>query len=191
VHRASGHDGHPFAQVAGTTTRSSGRRLAIWLIGAAIVVVLAAAALFVGFAPSTGINVGQQAPPLTGTTIDGRTVNLADFRGRPVVVNFWASWCIPCRQEFPLFKDEQAAHPELVFLGVVYHDTPDLARAFVADQGATWPSLIDPGDAMATAYKMAAPPQSYFIDASGIIRSRQIGTVSREDFDRQYAAIAK
>ena len=156
-----------------------------------MVVVLAAAALFVGFSPSTGINVGQQGPPLSGTTIDGRTVSLADFRGRPVVVNFWASWCIPCRDEFPLFKDEEAAHPDLVFLGVVYKDSPDFARAFAAEQKANWPSLVDPDGSMATAYQMAAPPQTYFIDRSGIVRSRQIGEVSREDFERQYAAIAK
>ena len=128
---------------------------------------------------------------MAGTTIDGRQVSLADFRGRPVIVNFWASWCTPCREEFPLFKDEQAANPDLAIVGVVYQDNADSARAFATQEGATWPSLVDPGATLATAYQMVAPPQTYFIDRSGVVRSRQIGEVSRADFERQYAAISQ
>jgi cytochrome c biogenesis protein CcmG, thiol:disulfide interchange protein DsbE len=143
-----------------------------------------------GASGNVGVGVGQQAPPLSGTTLDGRTVSLADFRGKPVVVNFWASWCVPCRNEFPLFKDAEARHPELVFLGVVYQDDARSAAAFATTEGANWSSLTDPDGSRAKEYQVVAPPQSYFIDRNGIVRSRQIGEVSRDDFERQFAAIA-
>jgi cytochrome c biogenesis protein CcmG, thiol:disulfide interchange protein DsbE len=107
-----------------------------------------------------------------------------------VVVNFWASYCVPCRDEFPLFKGELARHPDLVVIGVVYKDSPDLARAFYARFGATWPTIQDPQGRLAAAYRVVAPPQSYFVDRAGIVRSRQIGQVVEADFDRQFAAIS-
>ena len=138
-----------------------------------------------------GTDVGQHAPPLSGTTIDGRTVALADFRGKPVVVNFWASWCVPCRDEFPIFSEAIKRHPDLVILGVVFQDDAASARAFVTGEGAGWSSVTDPDGSLAKAYRIVAPPQSYFIDRSGVVRSRQIGEIpGTEDFERQYAAIA-
>jgi cytochrome c biogenesis protein CcmG, thiol:disulfide interchange protein DsbE len=136
-----------------------------------------------------GVLVGDQAPPLTGVTLDGRSLSLADLRGRPVIVNFWASWCVPCQAEFPLFRDARARHPELAILGVVFDDDPAAARRFATAQGADWPSLSDPDRSRATTYTVVAPPQTYFIDRNGIVRSRQIGQLTVEDFERQYAAI--
>lgn len=118
-------------------------------------------------------------------------MRLVDFHGRPVLVNFWASWCVPCRSEFPVFRDGLARHSDLVVLGVVYQDDPDAARSFATSFGASWASLIDPSGAMAQAYRVVAPPQSYFIDRAGIIRSRQIGEMTADDFERQYAAISR
>ena len=199
MHRSPDDDRHAFAQVTDGSRTTRGSRpgfLALGLIGfVAVGAVVAAIALrgpggSTGSTGSTGVNVGQIAPQLAGTTLDGRSVSLADFRGRPVVVNFWASWCIPCRDEFPLFKQAESDHPELVFLGVVYQDDPGSAANFVAREAANWPSLTDPDGSRAKAYQVAAPPQSYFIDRDGIVRSRQIGEVSAADFERQYSAIA-
>jgi cytochrome c biogenesis protein CcmG/thiol:disulfide interchange protein DsbE len=130
------------------------------------------------------------APPLAGTTVDGRTASLADFRGKPVIVNFWASWCTPCIHEFPVFKDAEARHPGLVILGVVYQDDPAAARTFATRLSADWTSLTDPDGTKAGAYLVVAPPQSYFIDGKGVVRSRQIGEMTAEELERQYAAIA-
>lgn len=107
-------------------------------------------------------------------------------------MNFWASWCTPCREEFPLFAErleELGPRDGLVILGVLYKDRPELARAFLDDFGASWASVPDPEGAVAAAYRVVAPPQTYFIDAAGVLRAIQIGEVRPEDFDTQYAKI--
>jgi cytochrome c biogenesis protein CcmG/thiol:disulfide interchange protein DsbE len=136
--------------------------------------------------------IGSKAPPLAGETLDGATFDLASARGRPVVLNFWASWCIPCRDEFPLLAAKQAEHAGdgLAIVGALYQDDAASARAFVAEQGASWPTVLDPGGRFARAYRVAAPPQTYFIDREGIVRSIQIGELTDADFERQYARIA-
>jgi cytochrome c biogenesis protein CcmG/thiol:disulfide interchange protein DsbE len=154
------------------------------------IVLLAAGCGPLGPGTRVGVVVGDVAPPLAGTTVDGRTVSLADFRGKPVIVNFWASWCVPCRQEFPVFKDAEAHHPGLVILGVVYQDDAAAAKAFATQLSADWPSLTDPDGTKASAYLVVAPPQSYFIDGTGVVRSRQIGEMTAAELARQYAAIA-
>jgi cytochrome c biogenesis protein CcmG/thiol:disulfide interchange protein DsbE len=129
---------------------------------------------------------------ITGTALDGTTLDLANYRGKPLVLNFWASWCVPCREEFPLFKDRLATLGErdgLQVVGVLYKDQPELAQAFLSDFGASWPSLTDPDGSIAAAYRVVAPPQTYFIDKDGVLRGIQIGEVRPEDFDTQYEKI--
>jgi len=135
---------------------------------------------------------GKPAPPITGQTLDGRTISLAELRGSPVVVNFWGPSCVPCRDEFPLFKDKLAEHANdgLVILGVLMDDPPEPARDFVTEYGATWPTVIDPDEAIQDAYLALARPTSYFVDGDGILRSIQIGEVRDADFERQYQLIA-
>jgi cytochrome c biogenesis protein CcmG/thiol:disulfide interchange protein DsbE len=108
------------------------------------------------------------------------------------VVNFWASWCVPCRDEFPMFKAKLAAlgaSDGLVILGVLYKDEADLAKQFVTDFGAEWPTVTDDSGAIAAEYRIAAPPQTFFIDRDGVIRALQIGAMTGDTFDRQYATI--
>jgi cytochrome c biogenesis protein CcmG/thiol:disulfide interchange protein DsbE len=154
------------------------------------IVVLAAGCGPAGPSTRVGVTVGDIAPPLSGTSLDGRTVSLAEFRGKPVIVNFWASWCGPCIHEFPVLKDAEVKHPGLVILGVIYQDDATAAKTFAAQMSADWVSITDPDGTRASAYLVAAPPQSYFIDGQGIVRSRQIGEITAEDLERQYAAIA-
>ena len=108
------------------------------------------------------------------------------------MVNFWGPSCVPCRSEFPLFKEKLAEHEAdgLVILGVLMNDPPEPAREFVAEYGATWPTVIDPDDAIEDAYLTLARPTSYFVDGDGILQSIQIGEVRDEDFERQYQLIA-
>ena len=92
-----------------------------------------------------------------------------------------------------MFKEKlEALGPAdgLQMVGVLYKDQPDLARAFLDDFDASWPSVDDPDGAIAGAYRVVAPPQTYFIDKDGILRGIQIGEVRPEDFDTQYAKIA-
>jgi cytochrome c biogenesis protein CcmG/thiol:disulfide interchange protein DsbE len=145
-----------------------------------------------GGSPSADARTGQPAPRLAGTALDGSAVDLAALRGKPVIVNFWASWCPPCREEFPLFKEKLAAlgpTDGLQIVGVLYKDQPELAQQFLADAGAPWPTIDDPDGAFAKAYRIAAPPQTYFIDKDGVLRAIQVGQVRPEDFETQYAKI--
>lgn len=136
--------------------------------------------------------VDRPAPPIVGTTLDGAPFDLAALRGHPVVINFWGPSCVPCREEFPLLAAKLAEHAAdgLAVVGVLTDDPPEPARAFIAEYGASWPTVIDPDRAFKTAYRVAARPQTYFVDGSGFIRKIQIGELTDADFERQYALIA-
>ena len=139
------------------------------------------------------VAVGQPAPAIVGTTLDGAAFDLAGLRGKPVVVNFWGPSCVPCRDEFPLLESKQAEHGADGFtvLGVLTDDPVEPARDFVAKYGGDWATVVDPDKAIKTAYRVVARPQTYFVDRSGIIRSIQIGELTDADFERQYARISQ
>jgi cytochrome c biogenesis protein CcmG, thiol:disulfide interchange protein DsbE len=136
--------------------------------------------------------VGEPAPPIVGTTLDGAAFDLASLKGRPVLVNFWGPSCVPCRDEFPLFKAKLAAHAAdgLAIVGVLTLDPVAPARDFVAAYGGSWPTVQDPKQAIKTTYRVAARPQTYFVDRTGVLRSIQVGELTDADFERQYARIA-
>ncbi len=159
----------------------------------AVVLVAAGCAAPATTASTSEAKAGDVAPPLSGTTLDGAPFDLSSFRGRPAIVNFWASWCVPCRDEFPLFKAAASKYSAdgLTIVGTVFNDDEVAARAFATKAGATWPSLIDPDGAHARDWRVVAPPQTYFIGRDGKIVSRQIGQLTSADFDRQLAAILK
>ena len=128
-----------------------------------------------------GARVGEEAPAFTLISIDGEEVSLDDYRGTPVLVTFWASWCRPCRQEFPILRDALAERPgEFEVVGVMYEDLPRDARAFMEETGATWPAVEDPGGKVARAFGVAGIPQTFFIDADGVLRERAFGITSAE-----------
>lgn len=135
---------------------------------------------------------GEPAPPIVGTTLDGQPFALTDLRGRPVIVNFWGPTCVPCRDEFPLFRTKLAEHAGdgLAIVGVLMYDAPAPARDFVAEFQATWPTVEDPGEEIRNDYRAVARPQSYFIDRDGILRSIQVGELTRAEFERQYELIS-
>jgi cytochrome c biogenesis protein CcmG/thiol:disulfide interchange protein DsbE len=152
-----------------------------------------AAVAFVGKPGSTsGVARDQPAPAISGPTLDGAAFDLASLRGRPVIVNFWGPSCVPCRDEFPLFKAELAAHAGdgLAIVGILTYDGPADARAFIAQYGATWPTVEDPSGAIRTAYRVVGRPQSYFIDRDGIVRQISVGQVTEAGFSRMYASIS-
>ena len=135
--------------------------------------------------------IGSLAPTFALADLDGNPVRLADLRGRPVILNFWASWCAPCVEEFPLLRRALATHEGegLAIVGIVYGDRSEAAREFMARLGARWPAVMDPADAVARQYGILSPPESYFIDADGVIVGRQIGELSEMDLERQLSLI--
>ncbi|HEX5825179.1 MAG TPA: TlpA disulfide reductase family protein [Candidatus Limnocylindrales bacterium] len=171
-------------------------RRAIGLLLLVAVLTMAAVIAIVVATRPTGngdtIAKGQPVPNVAGTTLDGQPFDLASLRGRPVVINFWGPSCVPCRTEFPLLAAKARQHEAdgLLIVGVLTDDGPEGARDFVGQYGATWPTVIDPGAAIKSAYHVIARPQSYFVDRTGILRSIQIGEVRDADFERQYAAIS-
>ncbi len=114
------------------------------------------------------------APPVVGETITGGAFDLAELRGTPVVLNFWASWCGPCRKEIPALAAFQAANPDLAVVGVSYQDDPADALAFAEETGADWPSVIDDGP-IGSAYGVPGLPATFFIDAEGRVVGRILG----------------
>ena len=163
------------------------------LLAVAVLTTVAVVGIVAATRPaSSGLVKGQPVPNIAGTTLDGQPFDLASLRGKPVVINFWGPSCVPCRTEFPLLAEKARQHAAegLVIVGVLTDDPPDGARDFVRQYGATWPTVIDPGAAIKSAYSVIARPQSYFVDRGGNLRSIQIGEVRDADFERQYAAIA-
>jgi cytochrome c biogenesis protein CcmG, thiol:disulfide interchange protein DsbE len=114
--------------------------------------------------------VGRAAPPFTMAPVGGGApVSLESLRGRPVVLNFWATWCAPCIQEHPALNGVAAARPDVTFLGVVYQDEEPRIREFQRRYGNAYPSLVDPDGKTSIAYGIAGVPETFFIDAKGTI----------------------
>ena len=134
---------------------------------------------------------GQSAPDFELTTLDGGTVRLSALRGRPVVVNFWASWCHPCRTEFPLLADalEEHADADLAVVGVTYKDIESDSRDFVDETDANWPQGVDEDGEVARAYGVRAIPQTYFIGRDGRITGRVFGFTSEDALEEPLAEI--
>jgi cytochrome c biogenesis protein CcmG/thiol:disulfide interchange protein DsbE len=136
---------------------------------------------------------GHTAPGFTLPSLDGRCIDLSSYRGRPVVVNFWASWCHPCRQEFPLLRAARTRHRAdgLVMLGVVHQDIADDARQFAGDEQATWPMLFDGHNTVSAEYGVKPIPQTFFIRRDGTISARVFGLSSERQLERELARIIK
>ena len=172
------------------------RRLGLPHLVAALVVPLVLAALLGAYLVSRSpvhapTAVGNPAPDFAVADLDGNPIRLADLRGRPVIVNFWASWCGPCVEEFPLLREAAADHAAdgLVVIGIVWDDRSEPARDFMARNGATWAAAMDPGERVARDYGILGPPETYFIGRDGIIRARQIGQISAASLDEKLATI--
>ena len=121
--------------------------------------------------------VGGVAPAFVLQDIDGDRWSLADLRGQVVVINFWSTWCLPCREEYALLQSAQTHWPDVKFVGVVYQDEPAKVRAHLARAvpPATYPNLIDPGGHVAIDYGVAGVPETYLVDRAGRVVHKQVG----------------
>jgi len=137
------------------------------------------------------LRVGDRAPDFSLADLNGEPVRLSDYAGRPVIVNFWASWCVPCVEEFPLLAAALDEHADdgLAVIGIVYRDRSEAARAFADQMGADWPLAMDPGEAVARAYGVYGPPESWLIAPDGTVFHRQIGPYSAEELETQLARL--
>ena len=130
--------------------------------------------------PATKPEAGYSAPDFSLKSLDGKTVKLSDFRGKPVFINFWASWCPPCKAEIPeIQKFYEKYKDKVTVLGVdiTFNDKiPDVLSLLQADH-ATYPVLLDQdnNNPVADAYRVDGIPASFFVDKNGVIRDVHVG----------------
>ena len=155
-------------------------RLGIVVVIAALVVVLLLAFRRDPHDIRTG-TVGKPAAAFTLQKLDGSgALALDDAKGKITIVNFFASWCVPCKEENPALVrvyERYRASRDVVFLGVLYQDSRDSGLAYVNDNGVVWPTASDDDGRVAFAYGVFGIPETYFIDATGVIQGRHIGPI--------------
>jgi cytochrome c biogenesis protein CcmG/thiol:disulfide interchange protein DsbE len=154
------------------------RRVGVWItLGVTVVVVAAFVALLVSAKRPVERSVlpGRPAPGLerSFSTLAGDQVRLTDLRGKYVILNFFASWCVPCEEEHPDLVRFQARHTaagDATVVQVLFNDRPDAARRFARERGdGGWPVLVDGAGRFALDYGVTAPPETFLIDRQGII----------------------
>ena len=161
-------------------------RTRIMVLAAILAMVLTGSTIALGCSaresPARGVEIGNLAPDFQLDDLDGQSVALSDFKGKPVLVNFWASWCPPCRSEMPFiqdtFTDKKWADEGLVVLAIDIGESPSAVSEFVKKYGLTFPVLLDITQDVSLEYYVRGIPTTFFIDREGIIREIRIGAFS-------------
>ena len=131
---------------------------------------------------------GRAAPEFALPTLDaGDSIKLSALRGNVVVVNFWASWCIPCRDEHPVLLDAaRTFEPKGVkFLGIAYNDKPDDSRRWLDELGKSYPSLVDNGARTAIDYGVSGVPETFILDKQGVVAFKKFGPITTSEITQK------
>ncbi|MDQ6799840.1 MAG: redoxin domain-containing protein [Acidobacteriota bacterium] len=156
----------------------------VLIVGAAITLALVAI-LFVGLgkdpAEIKSPLIGKPAPDFALKAVGtGQTIDIAALRGKPVVLNFWATWCVPCYQEHPVLVENAQMIPNVQFIGVVFNDTEDKINAFLRERGSAYPTLLDEQGKTAIEYGVGGVPETYFLNRQGVIVAKFTGPMTTE-----------
>ncbi len=175
----------------------------LWILGIALTVIIFAGVVALynklseDYSPeyqteNTNDNGAEEAystaPDFTVTDSDGNEVRLSDYFGKPIVLNFWASWCPPCKEEMPYFEDAYKQYPEVQFL-MVNMTTSDreslsAAKEYIEEEGYSFPVLYDTKGEAAMTYVASSIPMSFFIDKDGGLVTYAVGMLSAENLKR-------
>lgn len=130
--------------------------------------------------------LGDPAPALTLPALDGGEVDLAGLRGRAVIVNFWNSWCIPCKEEEPALQAFYAAHAaddDFEMIGIVRDDREGPVRKWVEEHATPWTVTMDPGARAAVDFGTTGQPETYAISPSGVVVAKHLGRATLDDLE--------
>jgi peroxiredoxin len=132
-----------------------------------------------------GLETGSQAPQFELEASDGTMVRLDEYLGEVVLLNFWATWCAPCRIEMPLLQSTFESYEDqgFVVLGIDFDESADLVASFGEELGLSFPLLIDPGGKVQQLYKVRGYPTTVVLDRQGRIQSYHIGVLTRSQLD--------
>ncbi len=167
------------------------RRLAPWIAGAVVLVLgpviyVAATAKPAEQRIADSPLIGKVAPVVSGEVVTGTNTPLAELRGKYVVVNFFATWCVPCRTEHPelvRFAARHAARGDAAVIQVVYGDRASAVKSFIARNGGDWPVFNDPKGTIALDWGVRGLPESYLVDPDGVVVAKIIGGASLEGLE--------
>ena len=132
---------------------------------------------------------GFLAPDFTLPNIDGGQVTLGDLRGKIVLVNFWATWCPPCRAEFPVIQQAYQNSDDLVVLAVNLQESAEVVRPFIQEQSVTFFVLLDEQGQVTSTYQARGLPTSFFLNSEGIISAVHIGELSADQLNNYLAQV--
>ena len=130
----------------------------------------------------TAPTLGYLAPDFTLQDLNGQSVSLSSFRGKPVLLNFWATWCPPCRKEMPELQEFHRRYgDQVVLVGVNWGEGTSTVKRFLDQLGVSYPNLIDERGTAFVLYRLTGIPESYFIDPEGYLRGAWIGPLTAEE----------
>lgn len=155
----------------------------VLVVGVAIAAVLVGV-LFLGLGKNPAAIrsplIGKAAPTFALREVGtGRTVDVSAFKGKPVVINFWATWCGPCWEEHPvLVETARMLQPNVQVLGVVFQDSEEKILGFLNQRGSSYPTVVDDRGKTAIAYGVGGVPETFFLDGNGVIVAKYSGPMT-------------
>ena len=157
------------------------RRAALPLLVVAPLIILLASRFGTNPNALPSVLEGRPMPAFSLKTVNGDTVTAESLRGKPAVINFWSTWCVPCKVEHDILQEGSRRYePYVQFLGVVYQDNLENVQSYLSKKMNRYPQLLDPDSTTAIDFGVSGVPESFIVDGHGIIRHKQTGVVTPE-----------